>query len=54
MKKDDFTGLSGGQELTRLDTFSVERPEEDLLEFTVAADGRQETFWIRVPAHRAA
>ena len=54
MKKDDFTGLSGGQELTRLDTFSVEKPEEDLLEFTVAADGRQETFWIRLPAHRAA
>ena len=47
-RKEDFTGLAGGQELVELDTFAVERPEENLLQFDVSADGQEETFFIRM------
>lgn len=49
-KKEEFSGLSGGQELVKLDTFSVSRPEKDLLQFELSADGQEETFFIRTAA----
>lgn len=53
-RKDDFTGPAGGQTLTELDAFLVERPERDLFVLTVEAEGRRETVWIRMPADSAA
>lgn len=50
-QKKDGTAVSlqGGQELIELDTFSVCTREKGLLEFTVSADGKQETVYVRMP-----
>lgn len=50
-KKETFSGLQGGQELVALDTFLVSRSEEDLLQFDLAADGQEETVFIRTAAN---
>ena len=49
VKKADFAGLEGGQELVELESFSVDRPENDLLALSVSAAGQQETVYIRLP-----
>lgn len=49
-RKEDFSGLTGGQELVDLDAFSVSRPEEDLLQFDLLSDGQNETVFIRAAA----
>lgn len=54
IRKEDFSGLSGGQELVDLDTFSISRPEEDLLQFDLSADGQEETVYIRAAADTTA
>lgn len=46
-RKEDFSRLSGGQELVDLDMFSISRPEKDLLQFDLSADGQEETVYIR-------
>lgn len=53
-KKETFSGLQGGQELVALDTFSVSRPEESLLQFDLSADGQEETVFIRAAANGVA
>lgn len=48
-KEGTLVSLQGGQELVELDTFSVQKQENELLEFTVSADGEQETVYVRMP-----
>ena len=53
-RKDNFTEPAGGQDLTELDAFSVERPERDLFILTVEAEGKSDTVRVRMPADSGA
>ncbi len=49
-KTENFTGLQGGQKLMALDRFQAERPEKDLLRFTVGKEKKEETIYVRLDA----
>lgn len=47
-KKEREIVWSSGQELVAVDTFSVTKQKEDLLQISISADGQEELFYTRI------